>query len=445
MRIVIRVKKMIYRAIKTITLVGILFVMISNSYVNANSSTVVVLNVKGIINPVTSDYLANGIREAERLKATACVVQLDTPGGLDTAMRDMVQSIVNSKVPVIVFVSPSGARAASAGVFITMASHIAAMAPNTAIGAASPVSLGSEGEQEMSATMEEKVMNDAAAYIRSLASVHGRNVDWAEQAVRTAVSASETEALSLNVIDIISPTLESLLKDIDGRTVTLLSGGQVILKTVGSEIYYINMTWVEKFLLAISDPNVAYILLGLAGIGLYVEITNPGLIFPGVFGGIALIFALFSLGNLPVNIAGILLLILAFILFIIEALVIPGFGAAGIGGIISLIFGSLILFKGGPMYQIEPWVIAVVVICVAAFMAFIIFKLAETRKLKSQTGAEELVGETAQVRSALHPEGTVFWRGELWTAVSEDGNIDPGEIVSIKKVTGLKLLVSKNK
>jgi len=433
------------RTVKILVMLGLFLSILIASYVHADSPTVLVLNVKGIINPVMADYLARGIKEAEDSNSVACVVQLDTPGGLDTSMRDMVQSIVNARVPIIVYVSPSGARAASAGVFITVAAHVAAMAPNTAIGAASPVSLGSEGEQEMSDTMREKVMNDAAAYIRSLASGRGRNVDWAEKAVREAVSASATEALDLKVIDIVSPTLDSLLHDIDGRIVTLLGGSQVVLNTGSAQVSFMEMTWIEDFLLAISDPNLAFILLGLAGIGLWVEITNPGLVFPGVFGALSLIFGMFSLGNLPVNIAGILLIVLAFILFIVEALVIPGFGAAGIGGIISLIFGALILFKGGPMYQIDPWVIAVVVICVAAFMAFIIFKLVKTRQLKSQTGSEELVGGTAVVREPLDPEGRVFCVGEIWTAVSEEGRIELGETVIIKKVIGLKLYVAKMK
>ena len=431
------------RAVRIIVILVLTLTILITSCVHADSPAVLVLKVKGIINPVMADYLARGIHEAEKRNAVACVVQLDTPGGLDTAMRDMVQSIVNARIPVIVYVSPSGARAASAGVFITVAAHVAAMAPNTAIGAASPVSLGSEGEQEMSETMREKVMNDAAAYIRSLAGSHGRNVEWAEKAVREAVSASETEALDLKVIDIVSPTLDSLLHDIDGRTVTLLGGSQVVLNTSSAQVSYMEMTWIEDFLLAISDPNLAFILLGLAGIGLWVEITNPGLVFPGVFGALSLIFGLFSLGNLPVNIAGILLIALAFILFIVEALVIPGFGAAGIGGIISLIFGALILFKGGPMYQIDPWVIVIVVICVAAFMAFIVFKLVKTRQLKSQTGSEELVGDTAVAREVLDPEGRVFCHGELWTAISEEGRIEVGETVIIKKVTGLKLFVGK--
>ncbi|MDP2920184.1 MAG: nodulation protein NfeD [Dehalococcoidia bacterium] len=441
---ILRVFRFFRIAVFAILLVVLLTSLVVNM-VLAKEPSVVVLKVKGIINPVMADYLERGILEAENTGAVACIVQIDTPGGLDTAMRDMVQDIVNAKVPVVVYVSPSGARAASAGVFITVSAHIAAMAPNTAIGAASPVSIGSGGEQEISETMREKVMNDAAAYIRSLAGTRGRNVDWAEKAVREAVSATETEALDLKVIDIVSRDLNTLLKDINGREIVLASGAKAKLDTGSVVTRFLDMTWTEELLLAISDPNVAFILLGLAGIGLWVEITNPGLIFPGVFGGISLIFALFSLGNLPVNIAGILLIALAFILFIIEALVVPGFGAAGIGGIISLVIGALILFKGGPMFQVSPWLIAVVAICVAAFFTFIIYKLTKLRQLKPQTGYEEMVDETVTVREALAPEGVIFYRGELWTAVSEEGRVEAGEAVIIKRVDGLKLFVTREK
>jgi membrane-bound serine protease (ClpP class) len=413
--------------------------------IQAATPRVLVLTIKGIINPVMADYLARGIGQAEKTGAEVCVVQLDTPGGLDTSMRDMVQSIVNSTVPVVVFVSPSGARAASAGVFITMSAHVAAMAPDTNIGAASPVSLGASGVENVPSTEEQKVMNDAAAFIRSLAAAHGRNADWAEQTVRQAVSATEQEALDLDAIELIAPDLNSLLKQIDGKHVSLIDGTEVTLSTASAAVSDLDMTWIEKFLLAISDPNIAFTLMGLAGIGLWVEITNPGLVFPGVFGGISLIFALFSLGNLPVNIAGILLIVLAFILFVVEALVIPGFGAAGIGGIVSLVFGALILFKGGPMFRVNPWIVAIVAICFAAFLAFIVFKLTAARKLKPKTGAEELIGEMGTVRVPLDPEGVIFRRGELWSAASEEGRIEAGETVIIKRIDGLKLFVSKTK
>ena len=426
-------------------LCALLLASLTVTAIQAATPGVIVITIKGIINPVMADYLARGIDQAEKTGAEVCIVQLDTPGGLDTAMRDMVQSIVNSTVPVVVYVSPSGARAASAGVFLTMSAHIAAMAPDTNIGAASPVSLGASGVENVPSTEEQKVMNDAAAFIRSLAAAHGRNADWAEQTVRQAVAATEQEALDLHAIDLIAPDLNSLLKQIDGKHVSLIDGTEVTLSTASAPVSNIDMTWIEKFLLAISDPNIAFTLMGLAGIGLWVEITNPGLVFPGVFGGISLIFALFSLGNLPVNIAGVLLIVLAFILFVVEALVIPGFGAAGIGGIVSLVFGALILFKGGPMFRVNPWIVAIVAICFAAFLAFIVFKLAAARKLKPKTGAEELIGEMGTVRVQLDPEGVIFRRGELWSAASEEGRIEAGETVIIKRIDGLKLFVSKTK
>jgi len=437
------VKKM--RLLRIVVLVAVIITCIVAESVNAATQSVIVLNVKGIINPVTAGYIIRGISEAEKQQDKLCVIQLDTPGGLDTAMRDIVQAIVNSKVPVAVYVSPSGARAASAGVFITVAAHFAAMAPNTAIGAASPVSIGSEGEQTLSETMQTKVMNDAAAYIRSLAASHGRNVDWAEQAVREAVSATETEALNLKVIDMIAPDVTSLLAKIDGREVKLIDGTVVKVQTAGLPVTNLDMTWTEKLLLSLSDPNIAYILMGLASLGLLVEISHPGLIFPGVAGGISLIFALFSLGSMPVNIAGVLLIGLAFILFVVEALTPATFGALTAGGVASLVMGGLILFKGGPLFQVNPWVIALVAVLVGGLFAFIITRVVKAQRLRAATGKEELEGAIGMVRVTLKPEGVVMVKGELWSAVSEEGTIMVGEQVLIRKINGLQLFVTKIK
>ncbi len=274
------------RVVRIAVLLGLLLVAVGGA-ARAASPVVVVLRADGIVNPVLADYISRGIEEAEAAQAVACIIQLDTPGGLDTAMRDIIQDIVNARVPVVVYVSPSGARAASAGVFITMAAHVAVMAPNTSIGAASPVSLGPEGEQQMSETMKEKILNDAAAYIRSIAQAQGRNMEWAEQAVREAVSATEQEALALNVIDMVAPDLDTLITQLDGREVTMLGGAVVTLNTSGATIKNIDMNAIENFLYTISDPNIAFLLLSLATLGLFVEITNPGLIFPGVVGAIS--------------------------------------------------------------------------------------------------------------------------------------------------------------
>jgi membrane-bound serine protease (ClpP class) len=433
----------VLKYLRLFVLIGLVVTSLLAAGVKADNPSVVVIDVKGIINPVMADYIGRGIQEAESSNAVACVIQLDTPGGLDTSMRDIVQNIVNAKVPVVVYVSPSGARAASAGVFITVSAHIAAMSPNTAIGAASPVSISSSGETDISDTMKEKVFNDAAAYIRSLAGTHGRNVDWAEQAVREAVSATETEAMQLKVVDIIATDLNDLLRQIDGREVTLLDGTKVTLKTASAPIDNLQMTWMEQFLLAISDPNIAFVLMGLASIGLFVEISNPGLVFPGVVGAISLIFSLFALGNLPVNIAGVLLIVLAFILFIVEALTPATFGALTAGGIASMIVGGLILFKGGPLFKVNIWLIIFLAVCIGALFAFIISRIIKTHRTKSITGMEELVGGIATTRTALDPEGMVFFKGELWAAVSEEGRIEPGITVNIKKIEGLKLIVTK--
>jgi len=288
------------KIIRIILLLGLLIVAGTAVGTQAASPTVAVLKIDGVINPVLADYISRGIEDAEDSNATVCIIQMDTPGGLDTAMRDIIQSIVNARIPVVVYVSPSGARAASAGVFITMAAHVAVMAPNTAIGAASPVSLGPEGEQQMSETMKEKVLNDAAAYIRSIAEAHGRNMEWAEAAVREAVSATEQEALELNVIDMIAPDFDSLLTLLDGREVTLLDGRVVTIDTQDATIQDLNMSAIEGFLYAISDPNIAFLLLSLATLGIFIEIMNPGLIFPGVVGAICGLLAFYSLGQLPV-------------------------------------------------------------------------------------------------------------------------------------------------
>jgi len=433
-----------FRAIRILVLLGLLITAFIGLGARAASPTVAVVTVDGVINPVMADYVARGIEEAEGLNATACIIQIDTPGGLDTAMRDIVQSIVEARIPVVIYVSPAGARAASAGVFITMAGHIAAMSPNTAIGAASPVSIGSEGEVEMSETMQEKVVNDAAAYIRSIAEAHGRNMEWAEQAVREAVSATEREALDLNVIDIISPDLDALLSEVDGWEVTLLGGAVVTLETQDVAIQYINMSWMEDFLFAITDPNIAYILLSLATLGLFVEISNPGLIFPGVAGAICLILAFYSLGNLPVNIAGIILVVGAFGLFIAEVFT-ETFGLLTAGGIISLVLGSLILFKGGPLFQVNPWLVGTIAFVIAAAFVFVITRVVASHRRQPSTGWEELIGKTAVVKAALAPEGMVLYKGERWTAVSEEGPIELNEKVVIDRVDSLKLYVRRQK
>ncbi|MBN1693204.1 MAG: nodulation protein NfeD [Dehalococcoidales bacterium] len=429
---------------RLIFLFGVLLLaVLMASGVQAQSPAVYVLTIKGTINPVLIDYVERGIEEAEDNGARALIIQLDTPGGLDTAMRDIIKHIVNSHVPVVVYVAPSGSRAASAGVFITMAGHVAAMSPNTAIGAAHPVSIGEEGEEAMSETMEEKVVNDAAAYIRSIAESHGRNMEWAEKAVRESVSATEREALELNVIDLIASDLDDLIAQLDGRQVTLINDLVVTLETGDVAIVDFPMTGIENFLYTIADPNIAYLLLSIATLGIMAEIFNPGLIFPGVVGGISLLMAFYSLGVLPVNYAGILLIVLAIGLFVGEVLT-TTFGIFTIGGLVSLVAGSLILFKGAsPEFQIDPWLIAGVCIVITAFMVFVIQRAIVAHRKQAYTGREELVGKTATVKAPLNPEGMVLFKGERWTAISESGEIKDGEEVVIKRVDGLVLYVVK--
>jgi membrane-bound serine protease (ClpP class) len=319
------------------------------------------------------------------------------------------------------------------------------MAPNTAIGAAHPVSLSNEGEVQTSSAMEEKVLNDAAAYIRSLAESRGRNMEWAEKAVRESVSATEREALELKVIDMIAPDLPTLAARVDGRQVTLLNGQQITLQTQGVPINDIPMKTVEKFLYTIADPNIAYILMSVAMLGIMAEIFNPGLIFPGIVGGICLLLSFYSLGVLPVNYTGVLLIVLAFGLFIGEALT-PGFGLFFGGGVVSLIIGSLILFQGAPpLFRVDWWLIATVTILISGALAFIIHRAISIHRMQATTGREELAGKTAVVKVALNPAGTVFYKGELWSAISESGEVKTGEEVVINRIDGLTLYVGKKK
>ena len=426
--------------IRILLLLGLIITASIAIEVEAASSRIDVLHVDGVVNPVLVDYIERGIEQAEDDNAIACIIQLDTPGGLVTSMLDIVEDIVNARVPIVVYISPAGAWAASAGTFITMAAHVAAMAPATNIGAAHPVTIDSE--TEMTEAEEEKTINIIASKAKTIAELQGRNAEWAEKAVRESASATEREALELNVIDMIAVDLDSLVSQLDGRQVTMLGGMVITLHTQGATINHINMNTIEDFLYAITDPNIAYILLSLATLGIMAEIFNPGLIFPGVVGGICGLLAFYSLGVLPVNYAGVLLVVLAFGLFIAEAFT-ASFGLFTAGGITSLVIGSLILFKGGPLFQVSPWLIATVVIIIAAIFAFVVSRVIRAHRRQASTGREELIGKTAVVRVALEPEGMVFFKGESWTAISDKGRVEAGETVIITKVDGLKLYVTK--
>ncbi len=339
-----------------------------------------VLTYDGTVDPVMSGYIDRGIDEAERTDARAVVIRLDTPGGLVSSMAKIVKRINASEVPVIVYVSPSGGQAASAGTFITMAGHLAAMAPSTVIGAASPV--GSGGE-DIGGTLEEKITNDLAALIVGIAEERGRNAEWAEQAVREAIAANSREAVELNVVDFEAPTLESVLEQAEGRTVRVGEAGEpVILQLVDAPggVVFNNTTLIEEFLAILSNPNIAFLLLSLGATAIFLELLNPGIFVPGIFGVIALVLAFFSLGTLPTNWAGVALIGLAFVLFAAEVFV-SGFGALGIGGAVALILGGILLTStSNPEFQVNRWLIYSLAVALAAFFIVVMGALMSSRR-----------------------------------------------------------------
>ncbi len=393
----------------------------------------------GIINPVAAEFITSSIAQATKDQAEALVIKLDTPGGLDTSMRIIIKEINASEVPIVVYVAPPGARAASAGVFITMAAHIAAMAPGTNIGAAHPVAMGGG---EMDKEMKAKVENDAAAYIKSIAEKRGRNVKWAEEAVRKSVSVPEKEAVALKIVDLVAEDLPSLLKQIDGREV-VTGSGKHILKTKDAEVKEVPMGMRLKILNALSDPNIAYILMLLGIYGLIFELSNPGAILPGVVGAICLILAFYAFQTLPVNYAGLLLLILGLIMFIAEIKV-PSYGLLTVGGVISMILGSIMLMKADePFFRISWAVIIPSVATTALFFMFVVGMALRAQRSRPVTGAEGLVGMTVIAQTDIAPHGRVLLQGELWDAVSDEA-IKEGERVQVKAVEGLRLVVKRS-
>lgn len=410
----------------------------SSLSVENKKSEVLVITVNGVINPVAAEYIGKSIKKASEMNAEALVIELDTPGGLDTSMRSIVKDIIGSNVPVVIYVSPSGARSASAGVFITMAAHVAAMSPGTNIGAAHPVAIG----EKMDKTIAEKATNDAAAYIKSIAEQRGRNMKWAEDAVRKSVSATETEALKNNIIDLVANDLNSLLLEIDGKKVKT-AYGEKTLRTSGAKTVRHEIGLRHKILNLISDPNVAYILMMLGFYGLFFELTNPGAIFPGVIGGICLVLAFYSFQTLPVNYAGVLLIIIGLIMFILEVKV-TSYGMLTVGGIISIILGSLMLFDSPlPFFKVSLSVIIPAAVVTALFFG-LTFRLAyNAYKRKPVTGSEGLIGSEGIAKTDITPDGgmTVV-HGEYWSAYS-DGVIHKDEKVVVESVKGLKVKVRK--
>lgn len=406
---------------------------------NADAAELEILKLEGTIVPAVANYIDRGIRQAETKGSTACIIELNTPGGLLDSTEKIVTRILNAKVPVIVYISPRGSWAASAGTFITLAAHIAAMTPGTSIGAAHPVTIG----QEMPEEMKKKATEFSSAWIRSVAQLRGRNPEEAELAVTESKSFTPSEALEAGLIDFVAEDMESLIKQINGRKVTLATGEEKTLDTTTYNLHINQMNAIEHFLHIISDPNIAYILLSLATIGLITEISNPGMIFPGVFGGISLLLAFYSLGVLNANWAGILLILLAFGLFVAE-LFTTAFGILTAGGLVSMVIGSLILFSGtSPQMQVSRGLIAVVTITIGAFVVFVIGAIIRGQKRRVATGSEALIGKIAVAKTHLEPKGTVLVDGELWTAIIDEGKAEPGEEVTITRVEGLKLIVTK--
>ena len=413
----------------------------------ADSGHVDVMRIDGIINPVAASYVDRGITTAERDGARAVVIEMNTPGGLDASMRSIISRILGAEVPVMVYGYPAGSRAASAGAFIMQAAHVAAMAPNTSMGSAHPVVMGQNqpGQTEtvpQDDAMMAKVTNDAVSYIKGLAERRGRNAVWAERMVRESVNATDRESLDLKAIDLVAEDVPSLLQQADGKEVKL-AAGTVKIQTANARIDRLDMNFIEQFLLIISDPNIAYILLFLGVNALIYELANPGAILPGVVGVISLLLAFFSLGTLPVNYSGVALIIFAFILFFAE-IKIQSHGVLLGGGIISMILGSMILMNtGAPFLHIAWTTIAGAVGTTSLFFIFVVSKGAAALRRKAVTGKEGLIGAVGEAKSDIGPEGIVLVQGERWTAISREGTISQGSKIRVVGLDGFKLIVAK--
>jgi membrane-bound serine protease (ClpP class) len=412
--------------------------VLAGTALGADRNRVLAVEFSNDINPVTEDYLNGSIDRANDQGYNAVVILMDTPGGLDSSMRNIIKRMLSSKVPVIVYVYPRGSRDASAGVFITMAADVAAMAPETNIGSSTPISTSGGN---IPSDLKRKVINDAVAYIRSLASEHGRNADWAEKAVRVAANLPAREALSMNVVDYVEPSLPALLNRIDG---TRVKPKGVVLHTANAQIDTVRMSLWKRILDTIIDPNIIVLLLSVGTLGIVVELFHPGLIFPGTVGGISLIVGLFGLQVLPISAAGVLLMLLAAAFFGAEPFVMSH-GALALAGATCFVLGSLLLFDpAGPSYQVSLPVVLTIAGTFALFVTFAVTKIVQARRRRPVTGQEELVGQVGVVRKALDPAGLVFVHGELWQARSEDEPIESGTPVIVAGIgEGLVLEVRR--
>ncbi|MFN2458214.1 MAG: nodulation protein NfeD [Chitinophagaceae bacterium] len=399
---------------------------------------IVSITIDGSINPATAGFINRGIAKTKKQNAQCLIIHLNTPGGLLKSTRVIVGDILDSPVPVVVYVSPSGAHAGSAGVFITLSAHVAAMAPATNIGAAHPVGL----QGGMDTTMNAKATNDAVAFIRTIAEKRNRNVQWAEEAVSKSISITAHDALEQKVIDLVSNNTNELLEQIDGRTVEVNSGA-AILHTKGAEIETMEMGFAEKLLNILSDPNIAYILLMLGFYGILFELYSPGAIFPGVIGVISLILAFYSLHTLPINYAGLALIIFGIILFLLEIKVVSH-GILAIGGVISLLLGSLMLIRPDSsleFFKISRSIIITTTLVTALFFLFIVGLGLKAQRAKPVTGIEGIPGEIGETLQTLDPVGSVLVHGEIWQAESVSGKIDAGKKIRVTGMKNFKLYV----
>jgi membrane-bound serine protease (ClpP class) len=420
----------------------ILFIFILFLPIIIFSQEVILLKLDGAINPASATFIERSIEYAADKNAECLIIEMNTPGGLLESTRNIVSAILESKIPIVVYVAPAGAHAGSAGAFITMAAHIAAMAPGTNIGAAHPVDM----QGKMDSVMGEKVTNDAAAFIRTIAEKRNRNLRWAEDAVRKSQAITETEALDTNVIDLIAKNVDDLLRQIDGKQIETVRG-MVTLHTNGARIEQLEMGWAEKMLDTLSDPNIAYILFMLGVYGLMFELYNPGSIFPGIVGVISLVLAFYTMHTLPINYAGLALIIFGIILFLLEIKIVSH-GMLAIGGAVSLFLGSIMLIRTSSVLEFVEISWFVIVASVAITTFFFVFLLGlglKVQRNKPTTGKEGIIGEIGETLSLLNPEGTVRVQGELWQAETASGKIAKGERVRVVEIQNLKLRVEQVK
>jgi membrane-bound serine protease (ClpP class) len=424
--------------VKKFILIGLLIALIPL----AGYSTILKITIDAPIHPVTSEYIRNAIDKAETDNVSLVIMVLNTPGGLDSSMREIIERILSSEVPVAAYVSPNGARAASAGFFISIACDLFIMAPGTNTGAAHPVGVSITGQQ-MDETMADKVTNDAVSYIKSIAEKRGRNSMMAEDAVRESSSYTETECLDGKLIDLIAQDIGEIIDSLDGKTIKRFDGEEHLLELRGEQVIELPMTARQKFLLTISNPNLAYILLMLGLLGLYFEFSNPGAILPGVLGGISLLLAIFSFQILPINYVGLILILLAIGMFILEIKV-QSYGILSVGGIIAMVIGSIMLIDA-PIPELRPSLKFIIPVAVGLSLIFLFLIFIAVRALANRvhTGKEGLIGEIGVAQSDLTPKGKVFVHGELWNAEA-DQEISKGEEVQVVEVLKhLKIRVTK--